>query len=103
MILKKGDVVTIMANGGGEYVGKWVERRADGSIVLEDPRFVSFTEDGKMGFASGVAMTGVTKPKSMIFYTAAYVCETNPEVLEAYEQSTTSIIKPAGGGKLVGV
>jgi len=103
MKLEIGNVVTIMANGGGEYVGKWAGRDSSGAITLNDPRFVSFNDEGQMGFATGVAMTGATKPTSMIFYTAAYVCETNPEVLQAYESATSSIIKPNKTNKLVGV
>jgi catalase (peroxidase I) len=92
--MNDGDVVTVMAVTG-EYVGKLV-RMDETGVVLQDPRFVSVSEQG-MGFANGIAMTGVKDPKEMTILQAVFVCETNPEVESAYRQSVSGLITaPAG-------
>lgn len=94
MTIKTGDVVTVMA-ATGEYVGKLVSDES-GIVQLEDPRFVSVSEQG-MGFANGIAMTGVKDPKEVTFYDVVFVAETNPEVVSAYRQSVSGLITSPTG------
>ena len=94
MPISNGDVVTVMTLSG-EFVGKLVNDDA-GVVTLADPRFVSMSEQG-MGFAGGIAMTGVKDPKQVTLYNVLFVAETNPEVATAYRTSVSGIITaPAG-------
>jgi len=90
-----GDVVTVMAANGAEYVGKL---KSDGSnkVVLEDPRFVTMSEQG-MGFANGIAATGVKDPKEVTLCNILFVTETNDEVAKAYRTSVSGIVMPTPG------
>ena len=49
-------------------------------------------QDGGMGFARGVAMTGEENPKEIKFHNFIFVTPTNSEVVSAYVQATTGII-----------
>ncbi len=56
--MKKGDIVTVVTISG-EYVGKLVSME-DATVELENPRMIlSNPADGSMGFAKGLAATGV--------------------------------------------
>lgn len=89
-----GDVVTVMS-AGCEYVGKLVQE--DGSsVTLDNPRFVTNTEKG-MGFAGGIAMTGVKEPKNVTLHNVSFVTDTNPEVVTAYRTTVSGIITPTAG------
>lgn len=93
--LSNGDVVTVMT-ATGEYVGKLEYNDGNGKVTLEDPRFVSMSEKG-MGFAGGIAMTGVKDPKSVTLFNVSFIAECNPDVSAAYRQSVSGLITaPAG-------
>ena len=85
------EVVTVMTLSG-EYVGKIVSDDERG-VTLEDPRFVTVSEQG-MGFAGGIAMTGVKDPKNVTLRNVLFVAETNPEVESAYRSTVSGIIQP---------
>ena len=94
MPISNGDVVTVMTLSG-EFVGKLVNDDA-GVVTLEDPRFVSMSEQG-MGFAGGIAMTGVKDPKEVTLYNVLFLAETNPEVASAYRTTVSGLITPNSG------
>lgn len=94
MAYLNGDVVTVMTMTG-EFVGKLVSEEA-GIVTLEDPRYVTATEQG-MGFAGGIAMTGVKEPKRVTLYNVAFVAETNEEVVSAYRTTVSGLITPQAG------
>lgn len=85
--MKKGDIVTVVAISG-EYVGRLTKQ--DGAVVtLENPRVViTNPENGNMGFAKGIAATGIDSPESAIFQSVVMVVNTNPLVSEAYLKAT---------------
>ena len=94
MTIKTGDVVTVMT-ATGEYVGKLISDDA-GIVQLENPRFVTVSEQG-MGFANGIAMTGVKDPKNVTLCNVLFVAETNPEVVSAYRTTVSGLITPNSG------
>ena len=47
-----------------------------------------------MGFAKGVAVTGVINPKTMLINNYVFVCETNEQVAEAYRTALSGIEVP---------
>ena len=84
------DVVTVMA-GHAEYVGRLKSR--EGNIVeLENPRLITFNEQGGMGFAHGIAASGVEQPSSMTIVSPVFITETNEEVVKAWHQATSGLI-----------
>ena len=87
--MDKGDVVTVVTVSG-EYVGK-LESLEDGNVELKDPRMIVQTPEGGMGFAHGIAVTGVESPDSTTFYNAVFVTPTNDAVIKAHTEATTSI------------
>jgi hypothetical protein len=90
----KNDVVTVVTMCG-EYVGRCFPgcvSECDTTITLSNPRMVLTGEDGSMGFARGVAMTGEENPKTIKFNNFIFVTPTNPEVVSAYVQSTSGIV-----------
>lgn len=91
-MFEPGDIVTVMTVTG-EYVGKLVSEGTAG-VVLEDPRYISVGEQG-MGFAGGIAMTGVKDPKKVSIKSVVFIAETNPEVITAYRSSVSGIIQPS--------
>lgn len=98
-MIKIGDVVTVMMANGAEYVGKLKEDRP-GYITLEDPKFVTMTEQG-MGFANGIAATGKQDPKEVKLQNYSFVTETNPEVATAYRTAVSGLItSPSPGLKI---
>tara|TARA_B100000497_G_C7274023_1_gene191187 strand:+ start:87 stop:380 length:294 start_codon:yes stop_codon:yes gene_type:complete len=88
--MKQGDVITVMTMGG-EFVGK-LDRENAGSITLSDPKFITVTQEGGMGFTNGIAMTGVQDPKEVTLYNIMFAVETNSEVVSAYRQAVSGII-----------
>lgn len=96
MPINNGDVVTVMTVSGGEYVGKLVSNDA-GVVTLDNPRFVTMNEQGSLGFAGGIVMTGVKDPKEVTLYNVLFVAETNPEVVTAYRTAVSGIITPPAG------
>lgn len=88
-----GDIVTVVAVSG-EYVGK-LESNAD-RVILKDPRMiVQNPQDGSMGFAKGVAVTGQESPKVMTFDSYVFMAETNERVVKAWTEATSSIVMPS--------
>jgi hypothetical protein len=97
-MMNSGDIVTVMATNGAEYVGKlkFDEGLESENVTLLDPRFVTMTEKG-MGFANGIAATGVKDPKEVMLRGVLFVTETNDEVASAYRTSISGIITPPAG------
>ena len=71
--MKVGETVSVVTMSG-EYVGKLKSLEP---LTLEDPRMIIQTGEGKMGFAKGIAVTGVIDPKEQIFNQYVFVCKTN--------------------------
>lgn len=90
--MKVNDVVTVLTALGTEYVGKMVAMDTNG-ITLSDPKLISMSEQG-MGFAGGIAMTGVADPKQVLINLSqiVFVTETNEEVVKAWHQATSGLI-----------
>lgn len=93
--MQVGDIVTVVTISG-EYVGKLTEY-GDTHIVMKDPRMILQSQDGQMGFAKGIAVTGHENPTEVQFQTIVFMTPTNKKVAEAYEDATSSIkVAPAG-------
>ncbi len=88
--MEKGDVVSVVATSG-EYVGILETLEP---LTLKDPRMVVQAQDGGMGFARGVAVTGEESPKSMTFGSYVFIAKSNDKVSDAHAQSTSNIVKP---------
>jgi hypothetical protein len=98
--MKVGDIVTVMALSG-EYVGRVTDISDIGAVTIEDPRMIIANDQG-MGFANGIAATGVKDPKEVTFQSYVFATETNEEVISAWRQQVSGLItKPAGG--IIGV
>ena len=89
--MKERDIVTVMA-ATGEYVGRLM-KMDETAIILENPRMITFAEEG-MGFANGIAATGMQDPKEMVILQPIFVTETNPEVVKAWHQATSGLLVP---------
>jgi hypothetical protein len=89
-------IVTVMTPTG-EYVGVLVSNSETG-VTLKDPRMVVMNEQGGMGFANGIAMTGAEKPQKAEFSNFIFVTPTMPEVADAYREFTGQIMVPNNGG-----
>jgi hypothetical protein len=99
--MNSGDIVTVITSNGMEYVGKLGSAGVSDIVTLEDPRMIVANEQG-MGFANGIAMTGMKDPKKVVFRNFIFVTETNDEVISAWRQATTGLItKPEKG--IIGV
>ncbi len=89
--MEKGDIVTVVTISG-EYVGKLVSME-DATIELKDPRMIlSNPADGSMGFAKGLAATGVENPTSAVFQQVVFVVPTNKTVAEAHLTATSGLV-----------
>ena len=86
--MKIGDIVSVVAMSG-EYIGELVSN--ENGIELSNPKMIVQAPDGGMGFAKGVAVTGVINPKSMFIQNYVFVAETNEQVVEAYRLSLIHI------------
>lgn len=94
--MKKGDVVTAVTISG-EYVGKLLSQ-GNGRVELENPRMVlSDPNTGNMGFAKGLAATGVENPKVATFHQVVVCLGTNPDVADAFLRATgeKTLIEPS--------
>lgn len=91
-----GDTVTVLTLVG-EFVGKVVDYK-DSYIELQDPRMIVTGEEGGMGFAQGIAMTGTPEPKLATFKDYVLVTETLTEVADAYREHTSGIVLPQTSG-----
>jgi|TARA_R110001606_G_scaffold398842_1_gene579178 hypothetical protein len=89
--MEKGDIVTVVTISG-EYVGKLVSME-DATVELKDPRMIlSNPADGSMGFAKGLAATGVENPTSAVFQQVVFVVPTNEKVAEAHLTATSGLV-----------
>lgn len=95
MDINKNDIVTV-STVAGEFVGK-LNAREGTKISLDDPRFVSVTEQG-MGFANGIAMTSESAPKYVEFENYIFVTKTNDSVANAYRQAVSGLTIPQKSG-----
>ena len=85
--MQTGDVVTVVTISG-EYVGKLLSQE-DSAITIENPRMIlSNPQDGSMGFARGVAVTGCQNPETITFNNYVFTTESNEGVADAYEIAT---------------
>jgi len=88
------EVITIVT-ATGEYVGKLdTLQQDDTSVVLSNPRMIIQNQEGQMGFARGVAVTGEENPKTMVVKDYIFMCATNDKVTEAYNTATGEIHIP---------
>jgi hypothetical protein len=86
------DIVSVVATSG-EYIGKY-KGVEDGSLTLEDPRMIIRADDGGMGFARGIAVTGEENPTSVTFNNYVFVVPTNEKIAGHYQEATGSIVTP---------
>jgi len=91
MTIEVNDTVTVMTQTG-EYVGRLLKMDAFG-VVLQNPRMITFADQG-MGFAAGIAATGLNDPNEMVILQAVFVTETNPEVVKAWHSATSGLVMP---------
>jgi hypothetical protein len=87
--MKVNDVITIVTIAG-EYIGKFKELTAEG-LTVGTPR-VLIQQDGELGFAKGVCMTGKMEPDSVVFKDYVYFTETDEEFAKNYHAATSGII-----------
>ena len=71
--MKKGDTVSVVATSG-EYVGVLDNLEP---LTLTKPRMIVQAQDGGMGFARGVAVTGDENPDTMVFGNYVFIAKTN--------------------------
>ncbi len=91
--MEKNDIVTVVTISG-EYVGKLSDNDG-GQITLSDPRMIlSNPETGQMGFAKGIAVTGVENPKEVTFISVVFVTPANATVSTAWQEATSQIVTP---------
>jgi len=87
--MKKGDIVTVVTVSG-EYVGAY-EDASQTSITLTNPKMIVNTQDGGMGFAHGIAVTGDENPTEVTFASYVFVVPTNDKVAEAHNQAVNGV------------
>ena len=89
--MKVNDIVTIVAQSG-EYVGKVKERSP---LTITNPRMIIRNpENGEMGFARGIAVTGEESPSEVLFNEYIFVVPTNQNVKNAFQEATGELITP---------
>jgi hypothetical protein len=99
--MENGDIVTVVTLSG-EYVGKLTEMDTSAGVVtIKEPRMIVQSPDGQMGFARGIAVTGVENPDDCTFMSVVFATPTNDQVRSAYQEATSSIIAPPSAPKLV--
>ena len=89
--MEKGDIVTVVTLSG-EYVGKLTSEV--GGYTVQSPRMIVQNQDGAMGFARGIAVTGMENPDEVTFQSVVFVTPTNEQVIKAWQESTSSIVTP---------
>ena len=85
-----GEVCTVLTVSG-EFVGKLALRDST-TIILDDPRMLIQNQDGNMGFAHGVCVTGVKDPKQVEFLSVVFLTRTNDDIEKAYRSAVSGII-----------
>ena len=89
--MKEGDIISVVTVSG-EYIGKYTGGdEPHGCIKLEDPRMIVKGPEGNMGFAQGVAVTGIKNPTWMLIENFVFVAETNQSVQDAYRTAVSGI------------
>jgi len=88
--MQKGDIVTVITFNG-EFVGR--VKNVD-PLTLENPRMIIGTEDGKIGFAKGIAASGEIDPSELTINNYTFVTPTNEVVQEGWTTQTGSIVAP---------
>ena len=89
MKVEVGDVVSVVT-AAGEFVGKLDGFDGD-AVILTKPRMLVMGENGGMGFARGICMTGVENPDEATFHNVVLVTPTNKDIEDAWIQATTGI------------
>jgi len=89
--MKKGDIVSVITLSG-EYIGKLVDDK--NGVELEDPRIIVNGPDGKMGFAKGIAVTGIVNPTNVRIQNYVFMTETNDDIVNAYNTAVSGIATP---------
>ena len=89
--MKKGDIVSVITMSG-EYIGKLVDDK--NGVELENPRIIVNGPDGKMGFAKGIAVTGIVNPTSVRIQSYVFMTETNDDIVSAYTTAVSGITTP---------
>mgnify|MGYP000002080209 CR=1 FL=1 len=93
MSFDKNDVVSV-ATLSGEFVGKFVSATEAG-VTLKDPKMlVAGQEEGSMGFARGICLTGIENPPELLLSAGGviFTVKTNEEIVKAYRQATSGLI-----------
>lgn len=88
--MQKGDIVTVITFNG-EFVGRIKNLEP---LTLENPRMIIGTEDGKIGFAKGLAASGETDPRELIINSYTFMTPTNEIVEEGWTTQTQTIVTP---------
>ena len=89
--MKAGDIISVVTVSG-EYIGKYTTGdEPHGCIRLEDPRMIVQGPEGNMGFAQGVAVTGIKNPTWMLIESFVFTAETNQSVQDAYRTAVSGI------------
>ena len=89
--MKVNDIVTIVAQSG-EYVGKVKELSP---LTITNPRMIIRNpENGEMGFARGIALTGEENPTEVLFNEYIFAVPTNQNVKNAFQEATGELITP---------
>ena len=89
MKVEVGDVVSVVT-AAGEFVGKLDGFDGD-AVILTKPRMLVMGENGGMGFARGICMTGVENPESATFHSVVFITPTNKDIDDAWVQSTSGL------------
>ena len=89
--MKDGDIISVVTVSG-EYIGKYTTGdEPHVCIRLEDPRMIVQGPEGNMGFAQGVAVTGIKNPTWMLIESFVFTAETNQSVQDAYRTAVSGI------------
>ena len=88
--MNKGEIVTVVTLSG-EYVGALETLEP---LTISNPRMIVSTGEGKMGFAKGIALTGIESPATQVFNQYVFVVETNEQVATAHAQAISGITIP---------
>jgi len=90
--MKQGDLITVLTPHG-EFIGR-LEKNDETGIHLSNPKMMVSTENGQMGFARGVCMTGEENPKSIIFRSGGVILATpsNENINKAYTEVVSGLV-----------
>ena len=89
--LREVSVITM----SGEYIGKLVDdKNLNEGVELADPRIIVNGPDGKMGFAKGIAVTGIVNPTNVRIQNYVFMTETNDDIVNAYTTAVSGITTP---------